>query len=132
MTWDDGRMRSPATRAHVYLPRQDTEGFYWEPRHAVRVVMRAGADQVKTTGALGYSDRDWAILVIPREPGMRAVELARDVPPANTPVALVTMRTQNSLERPCPHVEGNGSASEFAGFRRPDDLSVPRSTKAKR
>ena len=34
---------------------------------------------------------------------MRAVELADHAPPAGTPVALVTMRSQDGLDRPCSH-----------------------------
>ncbi len=81
----DGAPRLPATRERGYVPERDGDGFYGEQR----VVYPSGASTVTSWHDADFLDRDWAVLVVEREPWMKAVELADHPPQAGAEVALV-------------------------------------------
>jgi hypothetical protein len=117
---DAGALSLPVSRIHVYLAREDPEGFAWTARPARRIVLGRADARLWTWNNFEFDGGDWAVIEVAREEGMTAIPLADGPLAAAEPAALTTMRPQDITGRPCPHARslrwGDTGAFGYGGY----------------
>lgn len=101
------RVGVPPSRARVYLPREDKDGMFWEPRPIRRVFVGPGGEHVEPWDDFVFDLGDWSVLEVERDPTMVAIPLADAPLREHIAATLVTVRPQDyGTYRPCLHARG--------------------------